>query len=371
MQRSQIQNKKRWVIKVGSALLTNDGAGLHAPMLEALAQQIARLKEQGIEIVLVSSGSIAAGISQLGFSQRPEKLNDLQACAAVGQAALIRAYEAVFQPKQIKIAQILLTHADIAHRERYLNARGALLRLIELGVLCVVNENDTVATDEICFGDNDSLGALVANLIGADLLVILTDQDGLFSADPRANPDAKLIEHALANDASLKSMATEGSSLGRGGMITKLSAAQIASRSGCDTIIANGREERILTRLFQGKNLGTLLTAKDRVASKKQWLAGQMHIAGVITIDQGAEAVLKESGRSLLPVGVLKFSGEFKRGELVSCVNESGIEIARGLSNYHSNELEKIKGLPSAKIASLLGYGGQDELIHRDNLVLI
>ncbi len=371
MQRAQIKDKRRWVVKVGSALLTNEGAGLHQAMLEQLAAQIGFLRSQNIEVVLVSSGSIAAGVSQLGMTQRPEKLSDLQAAAAVGQAALIRAYETVFKPQDIDIAQVLLTHADIANRERYLNARGALLRLLELNVLCVVNENDSVATDEICFGDNDSLGALVTNLIDAELLVILTDQQGLYSADPRTSNDAQLVDQAKANDDSLKKMASGGSQWGRGGMVTKLSAAQIASRSGADTVIANGRDEQILKKIYGGEKFGTLLTANARLASKKQWLAGQMHIAGSITIDSGAEAVLRKSGRSLLPVGAVSIEGEFKRGELLSCINQAGEEVARGLSNYHSDEAQKIAGQPSEKISEILGYGGDDELIHRDNLVLL
>lgn len=371
MQRSEIKFKKRWVVKVGSALLTNEGQGLHTKMLDMLANQVAFLRTQGVEVLLVSSGSIAAGVSQLGVSTRPTKLNQLQAAAAVGQAALVRAYEVAFEPENIQIAQILLTHADIANRERYLNARGTLLSLLEMNVLAIINENDSVANEEICFGDNDSLAALVANLVDADLLVLLTDQDGLYTADPRSNPDASLIETARAGDDELNAMASGGGTWGRGGMVTKLTAAQIASRSGASTIIANGRQEKLLESLYHGENLGTLLSASQRLASKKQWLAGQMHIAGTVVIDDGAEKVLRQSGRSLLPVGVLNFEGDFKRGELVSCRNQQGLEVARGLVNYSSKELVKLKGQASADIAELLGYGGEDELIHRDHLVII
>ena len=371
MQRKDIKLKKRWVVKIGSALLTKDGQGLHHQVLAQLAEQISKLRELNVEVVLVSSGSIAAGVSKLGMSARPDKLTQLQAAAAVGQAALVRAYEDVFAAKDIHIAQMLITHADIANRERYLNAKGTLLSLLDMKVLAIINENDSVANDEICFGDNDSLAALVANLIDAELLVLLTDQNGLYSSDPRSNPDAELIEQASANDESLKDMASGGSTWGRGGMVTKLSAAQLASRSGASTIIANGREQAILERLFKGENVGTLLSATDRLKSKKQWLAGQMHVAGTIVVDEGAERVLIESGRSLLPVGVLSFSGEFKRGALVSCRNHQDKEIARGLINYSAQELAKLKGQASERILELLGYVGEDELIHRDNLFIV
>lgn len=371
MQRSDIKQKKRWVVKVGSALVTNEGQGLHTKILDMLANQIAFLRTQGVEVLLVSSGSIAAGVSQLGMSVRPTKLSQLQAAAAVGQAALVRAYEVAFEPENIQIAQILLTHADIANRERYLNARGTLLSLLEMNVLAIINENDSVANEEICFGDNDSLAALVANLVDADLLVLLTDQHGLYTADPRTNPDATLIETANANDDKLNTMASGGGTWGRGGMVTKLTAAQIASRSGASTIIANGRQENLLQSLYHGENLGTLLSASDRLASKKQWLAGQMHIAGKVVIDNGAEEVLQQAGRSLLPVGVLAVQGGFKRGELVSCQDQHGIEVARGLVNYSAEELLKIKGESSDRISALLGYQGEDELIHRDNLILV
>lgn len=369
--RTSLCSHKRWVVKVGSALLTNDGQGLHTAFIKQLAEQIAFLRDKGIEVVLVSSGSVAAGISQLEMATRPVKVNELQAAAAVGQASLIQHYEEAFQPFDINIAQVLLTHSDIANRERYLNARSTLTTLLGLDVLTVINENDTVATEEICFGDNDSLGALVANLVDAQLLVILTDQNGLYTADPRLNPEAKLLKHVQANDENLLAMASGGSRLGRGGMVTKLTAAQRASRSGASTIIANGRETQILERLYNGDELGTLLEASNRVNSRKQWMAGQMKISGCVTIDSGAARVLQQAGRSLLPVGVSKVEGDFRRGELISCVDEFGNEVARGLSNYHAAEALKIIGKPSEMITDILGYGGEDELIHRDNLVVL
>jgi len=340
-------------------------------LIKSLAAQFSFLRSQGIETLLVSSGSVAAGMSQLNMTTRPERVNELQAAAAVGQASLVRHYEEAFKPFGITIAQVLLTHSDVANRERYLNARNTLNKLLDLGVLTVINENDTVATDEICFGDNDNLAALVANLVGADLLVILTDQDGLFTADPRTDTDAQLLSQADANDASLKAMASGGSTLGRGGMVTKLSAAQTASHSGAHTIIGNGGESAVLERLYRGDPLGTLLTAADRIRSRKQWMAGQLKISGTVTVDDGAARVLIESGKSLLPIGVTQVVGDFKRGELVSCVNQRGREIARGLSNYSQDEAIKIIGLASGEIAKVLGYGGDAELIHRDNLVLL
>ena len=369
--RAGIRTKKRWVVKVGSALLTDDGQGLHAPTIISLAQQIAYLREQAVEVVLVSSGSVAAGVSQLGMTKRPDRMDELQAAAAVGQASLIRHYEDAFRPFAIQIAQVLLTHSDIANRARYLNARNTLNKLLALGVLSIVNENDTVATEEIAFGDNDSLGALVANMIEADLLVILTDQNGLYTADPRINADATLLSEVDAHDSSLHAMATDGSGIGRGGMVTKLTAAQTASRSGASSIIANGREPQVLKRLFHGEHLGTLLVASKRLASRKQWMAGQMKISGTITIDDGACKVLQQSGKSLLAVGVTAVSGEFNRGELISCVNSNGQEVARGLSNYNHAQATKILGKSSADIVQLLGYGSHAELIHRDNMVLI
>jgi len=369
--RKNLGLKKRWVIKIGSALLTNDGLSLNLLFIAQVAEQVSYLREQGVEVVMVSSGAVAAGMGQLNMRQRPDRINQLQAAAAVGQVDLVRQYENAFEPYGITTAQVLLTHADIANRGRYLNARTTLTNLLDMDVLTVVNENDTVATQEICFGDNDNLAALVANIVDADLFVILTDQDGLFTADPRTNPDAKLLSEVDADDPSLVSMASGGSSLGRGGMVTKLSAAQSAARSGASTIIANGRVDQVLCRLFKGEELGTLLRAKQRLASKKQWMAGQMRIRGTVTLDDGASKVLKQAGRSLLPVGITNVDGEFSRGELLSCIDQQGNEIARGLSNYSSDEARKLQGRSSDLINETLGYPGSDELIHRDNLVVL
>jgi len=369
--RATISNKRRWVVKVGSALLTDDGAGLNVQFIKKLATQIDYLREQGIEVILVSSGSVAAGLGQIGFTSRPERIDELQAAAAIGQATLIRHYEQVFEPLGIAIAQILLTHADIENRARYLNARNTLHKLLELKVLAVINENDTVATDEICFGDNDNLAAMVASLVEADLLVILTDQDGLYTADPRMDTSATLLTDVQADDSSLLKMASGSGTLGRGGMVTKLQAAKNAGRSGASTIIANGRTEQILAKLYRTEELGTLLHANQRLALKKQWMAGQVRIHGRLTIDAGAAKVLKEEGRSLLSVGVCQVDGEFERGALVSCVDESDKEIARGLCNYSAVEAAKLAGNSSELISEIIGYQGEDELIHRSNMVVL
>ena len=369
--REQIKEKKRWVVKVGSALLTNDGQGLNIELIGQLAQQINFLREQGIEVLLVSSGAVAAGMGQLGMTKRPEQVALLQAAAAVGQVTLVRQYEQAFNDYGIKTAQVLLTHSDIANRARYLNAKRTLTKLLELDVLAVVNENDTVATEEICFGDNDNLAALVANITDADLMVILTDQDGLYTSDPRINPDAQLLPEVQADDQTLLTMASGASTLGRGGMFTKLTAAQSAARSGASTVIANGRIERVLQGLFEGQTLGTLLLAKQRIKSKKQWMAGQLRIQGTVILDDGAAKVIKQDGSSLLPVGVVNLQGDFERGQLLSCVDATGREIARGLSNYNAEETRKLLGKSSSQIAGILGYKVADELIHRDNLVVL
>ena len=368
--RQSIKKLKRWVVKVGSALLTNDGLRLHTPFIKKLAAQIAHLREHDIEVVLVSSGSVAAGMGSLKMHRRPKAINELQAAAAVGQASLMQSYQTVFEPLEIDIAQVLLSHADIADRERYLNARSTLTTLLDFGVLSVVNENDTVATDEMCLGDNDRLAALVVGLVDADLLVILTDQDGLYTADPRKSPNAELIDEAPTDDPELLSLASGVSSLGRGGMVTKIQAAQQASRSGVCTVIANGKVEQILIELSEGIKHGTWLQAQQRLASKKQWLAGLAQIKGSLTIDPGAVQRLQNSGSSLLPVGVIGVSGNFNRGELISCLDSSGKEVARGLSNYTAADVAKISGQPSAQISKILGCPGDDELIHRDNMVV-
>lgn len=372
MTREIARDAKRWVIKIGSALLTNDGAGLDRQAIDGWVEQIAQLLAKGNEVVLVSSGAIAEGIVRLGWQSRPDNIHELQAAAAVGQMGLIQAYESSFMRFDHHTAQILLDHDDMASRQRYLNARGALQTLIGLNVVPIVNENDTVVTDEIRFGDNDSLAALVANLIDADMLVILTDKDGLFDANPDSNPDAQLISEAMANDTNLDALAGgSNGTLGRGGMVTKLQAARLAARSGCNTVIAGGRNQNILHQVAAGKNVGTLLSASQKpLAARKQWLAGQLQVKGSLTLDAGAVKVLTEQGRSLLAVGVSAVKGKFTRGELVSCVDGDGVEIARGLVNYNSDETNRIKGQSTESISDILGYREEDELIHRDNLVV-
>ena len=372
MTRTITQDAQRLVVKIGSALLTNNGAGLDRQAIDGWVEQIAQLLAEGKEIVLVSSGSIAEGIVRLGWKTRPESIHELQAAAAVGQMGLIQTYESSFQRFDRLTAQILLDHDDLANRQRYLNARSALQTLIQLNVLPIVNENDTVVTDEIRFGDNDSLAALVANLIDADLLVILTDKDGLYSANPDLDPNAQLISEAMANDSSLNALAGgSNSALGRGGMITKLQAARLAARSGCNTVIVGGRNRGILTAVAQGAEVGTLLTASQQpLAARKQWLAGQLQVKGQLVLDTGAIKVLQQQGRSLLAVGVTEVKGQFTRGELVSCVDAVGQEIARGLVNYHSDEADRIKGQGTEHIVKILGYREDDELIHRDNMVV-
>ncbi len=372
-ERRRVTAARRWVVKIGSALLTNDGRGLARAAIADWVGQIAALQERGHEIVLVSSGAIAEGMARLNWAQRPRELHELQAAAAVGQMGLIEAYESCFQRYGRHTAQILLDHDDLSNRKRYLNARRTLTTLIKLGVVPVVNENDTVVTDEIRFGDNDTLGALVANLIEAPLLVILTDRDGLYSADPRTNPDATLVHRGRALDLGLDAIAGgSASQLSRGGMITKLRAARLAARSGAHTLIAGGRIDQVLTRLAEGELLGTLLVADcEPLVARKQWLAGQLQAKGALTLDAGAVRVLQKSGSSLLPVGVLRCAGDYARGDLVRCLAEDGREIARGLINYSSEETRRIAGLGSDRIPEVLGYGGDAELIHRDNLVLI
>ena len=372
MSRTIAKQAKRWVIKIGSALLTNDGAGLDRKAIDSWVEQIADLMALGNEVILVSSGAIAEGVARLGLKTRPESIHELQAAAAVGQMGLIQAYESSFMRFERHTAQILLDHDDMANRQRYLNARGVLQTLLSLGVVPVVNENDTVVTDEIRFGDNDSLAALVANLVDADMLVILTDKDGLFDANPDTNPDAKLISKAMANDSDLDALASgSAGTLGRGGMVTKLQAARLAARSGCNTVIAGGRNQNILQQVAAGDSVGTLLQASQKpIAARKQWLAGQLQIKGKLVLDQGAVNVLTKQGSSLLAVGVSAVDGTFTRGELVSCVDAEGNEIARGLVNYSSDEADLIKGRSTESISEILGYREDDELIHRDNLVV-
>lgn len=363
--------KRRWVIKIGSALLTNNGQGLDQHNIAAWVKQLVCLSEQDFEFVLVSSGAVVEGMSRLGWKKRPTAIHELQAAAAVGQMGLIQTYEQAFQHYQRQTAQVLIDHDDLSNRQRYLNARSTLSTLLSLNVIPIVNENDTVVTDEIRFGDNDTLAALVSNLVQAETLVILTDQDGLFEQDPRIHPEAKLVTKAQSDDPTLESMVGDGSEFGRGGMITKLRAAKVAARSGANTIIANGRTHDVLLQLANNEPCGTLLTASQQPqAARKRWLAGQLQMRGQLTLDTGAVKVLTQQGRSLLPVGVKAVSGKFTRGDMVACLTPDGKEIARGLINYSSDECAKIIGLPSEKIADILGYRDDDELIHRDNLVL-
>ncbi len=370
--RHQPGRARRWIVKIGSALITGDGSGLDRTMLARWSAQMAQLATQGRELVLVSSGAVAEGMQRLGWEQRPHALHRLQAAAAVGQMGVIQAWETCFQQHGIHTAQILLTHDDLSDRKRYLNARTTLRTLLQLGTLPVVNENDTVVTDEIRFGDNDTLAALVANLVEAELLVILTDQQGMYDRDPRTHSDARLLQQAAADDPALDRVAGDGGTLGRGGMRTKLRAARLAGRSGTATIIASGHTPEVLERIAAGEQLGTLLLPTSApLAARKQWLAGQLQPSGRLLLDSGAAAALHREGRSLLAVGVTGVEGDFRRGELVSCVGPDGTEVARGLVNYSAAETRAIQGKSSEQIEGLLGYMGEAELIHRDNLVVM
>ncbi len=364
---------ERWVIKIGSSLLANEGRGLNYTGLSDWAAQIASLRKAGHDVVLVSSGAVAEGMSRLGWHRRPRSLPQLQAAAAIGQMGLIQAYQDEFSRHSLLAAQVLLTHDELSHRHRYLNARSTLRTLIELGVIPIVNENDTVATDEIRFGDNDTLGALVANLIEARRLVILTDQEGLFDKDPRQHADAALILQASANDSNLSIYAASGvGALGRGGMATKVAAARKAARSGAETIIAHGRSPRVIERLAAGEHVGTVLMPdREPLAARKQWIASQLDLHGSIQVDEGATKALLEAGCSLLPIGVYAVKGDFARGEVVSIVDPGGREIARGLVNYSAEETLEIMQKPSSGIEKELGYINEPELIQRDNLVLL
>ena len=364
---------RRLVVKVGSSLVTNEGQGLDHAALARWAEQIAELRRRKKDVVLVSSGAVAEGMQRLGWKRRPNALHELQAAAAVGQMGLVEAYESCFRKHDLHTAQVLLTHEDLADRKRYLNARSTLRTLVDLGVIPVINENDTVATDEIRFGDNDTLAALVTNLVEADVLVILTDQPGLYTKDPRRHPDAELVSEAKAGDPALEKMGGGvGSHVGSGGMLTKVLAAKRAARSGAATIIASGREPNVLVRLVSGEAIGTQLIAETlTLAARKQWMADHLQVRGKLRLDDGAARALKTEGKSLLPIGVLEASGEFDRGEVVSCVDSQGHEIARGLVNYSSAETRKILRSPSQEIEARLGYVDEPELIHRDNLVLL
>jgi glutamate 5-kinase len=371
--RPELTKAKRLVVKVGSGLVTNRGQGLDHEALARWARQIAELRRLGREVVLVSSGAIAEGMQRLGWKQRPSALHELQAAAAVGQMGLIEVYESCFREHGLLTSQILLTHEDMADRKRYLNARSTLRTLLGLGVIPIINENDTVATDEIRLGDNDTLGALVTNLIEADVLVILTDQAGLYSADPRKNAAARLIGEAQAGDPELEKISGgAGSEIALGGMLTKVLAAKRAARSGAHTVIASGHEQDVLVRLAHGEKIGTLLkAAAQTLAARKQWLADHLQVRGRLMLDAGAVKALREQHKSLLPIGVHGLSGEFERGEVVGCCNPDGAEIARGLVNYSAAETRRILKTPSSEIEARLGYVDEPELIHRDNLVLL
>lgn len=369
--RHKLQQARRWVVKIGSALLTANGQGLDQQAMRSWVEQMAVLAEQGIELILVSSGAVAEGMVRMGIGRRPDSLHDLQACAAIGQMGLVQAYESHFREFNCKTAQILLTHEDLSDRQRYLNARSTLTTLINWRVIPIINENDTVATDEIRFGDNDTLAALVANLVDAEVLIILTDQEGMFDRDPRHDATATLLPEVRAMDESLFAMAGGGGVLGRGGMVTKVRAARFAARSGCATVIASGRSPNVLQRLAQAESLGTLLLPDDdRLTARKQWLAAHLQTAGRVVLDNGAVRALVEQGRSLLPVGVKAVEGEFLRGEAVACVDEQGKQLAVGLVNYNAEEAKKIIGLSSGQIANALGYMSDEELIHRDNIAI-
>lgn len=368
-----LKQATRIVVKVGSSLVTDDGRGLDEAAIEEWSRQLAALVKDGREVIMVSSGAIAEGMKRLGWTSRPKEIHELQAAAAVGQMGLAQMYETRLRAHGLPSAQVLLTHADLADRERYLNARSTLLTLLDLGVVSVINENDTVVTDEIKFGDNDTLGALVANLVEADVLVILTDQKGLYTADPRKDPTAQFVHEARAGDPALEQMAGgAGSSIGKGGMITKILAAKRAAGSGASTVIAWGREPSVLLRLAQGEAIGTLLVAQTgKTQARKQWMADHLQLRGAVVVDAGAARKLREDGKSLLPIGMTAVEGEFSRGEVIAVRDDQGVELARGLANYASAEARLLCRKPSGEIEALLGYMGEPEMVHRDNLVLM
>ena len=370
---SVVKHARRIVVKVGSSLVTGGGKGLDHAALSRWAEQIAALTEQGREVVLVSSGAIAEGMSRLGWIKRPKSVRKLQAAAAVGQMGMVQAYESIFRVHGLNAAQVLLTHEDMANRTRYLNARSSLRTLLELRAVPIINENDVIATDEIRLGDNDTLAALVTNLIEAHCLIILTDQPGLYTGDPRKDPSATLVLNAHAGDPDLDNMAGgAGSSVGTGGMLTKILAAKRAARSGAHTVICSGHEENVLLRLADGEAIGTqLVSRQETLAARRQWLADHLQMRGGVVIDDGAVRALQEEGKSLLPVGVIGITGNFLRGDVVAIVDTAGNEIARGLTNYSSSEARRIAGVPSTSIEAELGYMDEPELIHRDNLVML
>jgi glutamate 5-kinase len=367
-----LRDARRIVVKVGSSLVTNEGRGLDEQAIGEWCRQLSALVRDGREVIMVSSGAIAEGMKRLGWTTRPQELHELQAAAAVGQMGLAHMYETKLRENGLGSAQVLLTHADLADRERYLNARSTLLTLLTHGVLPVINENDTVVNDEIKFGDNDTLGALVANLVEADALIILTDQKGLYTADPRRDPSATFVHEARAGDAKLEDMAGgAGSSIGKGGMITKILAAKRAAGSGASTVIAWGREPDALVRLTQGEAIGTLLVAQtQKQQARKQWMADHLQLRGSVTIDNGAVSKLKSDGSSLLPIGMTSVDGNFSRGEVIAILDGQGQEVARGLANYAAAEARLLCRKPSSQMSELLGYAAEPEMVHRDNLVL-
>ena len=370
--RAVVAEANRVVVKVGSSLVTNDGKGLDAAAIAEWGRQIAHLRAAGKQVAMVSSGAVAEGLKRLGWARRPSEMHELQAAAAVGQMGLAQVYDSSFREFGLPTALVLLTHEDLADRRRYLNARSTLLTLLKLGVVPIINENDTVVTDEIKFGDNDTLASLVTNLIDADALIILTDQAGLFTADPRKDPQARLLSQVSAGDSALENMAGgAGSSVGKGGMITKVLAARRAASSGAHTVVASGRMPQVLARLAQGEDIGTCFIASTpRLASRKQWLADHLQLRGSVTLDEGAVKALTGDGKSLLPIGVTEVSGDFERGEVIACRDGAGREIARGLINYSSSETRLIMRRASAEIEAILGFTEEPELIHRDNLIL-
>jgi len=371
--RVDLKRVKSCVVKIGSAVLTDNGQGLNRAAINLWVKQISELKSRGIDVIVVSSGSVAEGMVRLGWSARPHALQELQAAASVGQMGLIQAYEQSFQAEGFKTAQVLLTHDDLSNRTRYLNARATIKTLLDLSVVPIINENDVVANEELRVGDNDTLAAIIANLMSVDLLMILTDQDGFFDSDPRINAAALLLNEVSVNDSSLdRAASSAGGALGRGGMQTKLTAARIASRSGTATIIAPGLKDDVILDVIEGKQIGTLLVPNEApVSARKRWLTAHLDVRGKVVLDKGAEQAIKKSGVSLLPIGVVGVKGGFERGELVACVSESGKELARGLVNYSSIEIDVIKRNKSSEIEHLIGFVGEPEIIHRDNLVLV
>ena len=375
---SVLRDARCIVVKVGSSLVTNEGRGLDETAIGEWSRQLAALvRGDGVgaprEVIMVSSGAIAEGMKRLGWTARPKEIHELQAAAAVGQMGLVQMYETKLRTYNVGSAQVLLTHADLADRERYLNARSTLLTLLQLGVVPVINENDTVVNDEIKFGDNDTLGALVANLVDADALVILTDQKGLYTADPRSNPDAQFVHEAQAGDVKLEAMAGgAGSSIGKGGMLTKILAAKRAAGSGASTVIAWGREHAVLLRLTRGESIGTLLIAPThKNQARKQWMMDHLQLHGAVTIDAGAALKVRDEGKSLLPVGMVAVEGDFSRGDVIAVRDAQGVEIARGLANYSSSEARLLCRHGSSEVEQLLGYRGEPEMVHRDNMVVL